>query len=453
MKYDINIFRAYDVRGKYGEDLNEDIAFQIGRAFCTFLGMGSNIAVGRDLRPSSESLFKNLVSGILESGCNVMDLGIVPSPLVYFGVKHLKLNAGVMVTASHLPPEWNGFKFCDFRGITLFQDNGLDKIKNIFLERKFLLSKKGNYKKYINIVRDYLEIIMKNIKITKKFRIVLDYGNSVAAFVVPELMKKLGMEIQEINEKLYVNIPNRGSELTEESLEELKNKVIEINADLGIAYDGDGDRVAFVDENGKIYTTGNILIPIFAEHILKSHQGGKIVFDVTCSSAVYDYIKSLGGIPIVTRVGHSYIANAVFENDALMGGQYSGHICFSEFECSDDAIYSSLKMLEILSSTDKRLSDLVSKIPLYETTRIKEIECADQTKFLIIEKVAKIAKNRGYKIVQIDGVKIVTDDGWVLIRASNTSPIIRVNAEGKSAYYAMKMQELGENLVKEAINQ
>jgi phosphomannomutase/phosphoglucomutase len=445
------IFRAYDIRGVYGKDLNEELANIIGKAYCSFLGNYSTVGVGRDVRQSSKSLSDAVISGLVDCGCNVIDFGTVPSPLVYFGVRHLNLNGGLMVTASHLPPEWNGFKFCDSNGILFSEGTGLEKIKKIVLDNNFLKLEKGKYKGYKEISKVYLNYILRNINISKKLKIVIDYGNSVTANIVPHILKSIGMEIYNINESLDVKVPNRSSELKDESLQDLRKKVLETNADIGIAYDGDGDRVAFVDDKGNIYNSGNILIPIFAEHILKNNPGGKIVFDITCSSAVYDYVKSLGGEPIVTRVGHTYVANAVIENRALMGGQYSGHLCFIENNCLDDAIYASIKMLEILSSNNMKLSELTKKIPKYPVTGITEIRCDDSNKFSVINKVADLAKSLNFQIITIDGVKIIAESGWVLIRASNTSPIIRINAEGKTIEDAIKMQKIGENLVKEVM--
>ncbi|MEM3431584.1 MAG: phosphomannomutase/phosphoglucomutase [Candidatus Micrarchaeia archaeon] len=448
-----NIFRAYDIRGIYGTDLDDHIAVKIGKAYCAYMGKGCNIAIGRDVRVSSNTLSDAVISGIRASGCNVIDIGTVPSPVLYYSVRHLKLDGGVMVTASHLPPEWNGFKFCDAEGITLSEQKGIQDIKNFFLKDRFFTVEQGQYMRNNEIRQHYVTEILNKVQVSKMHKVVFDYGNSVTAVIMPEIIKKLGIQAYEINKEYGTKVSGRVSELTDESLKTLSETVLNLNADLGIAYDGDGDRVAFVDENGKIYSSGNILIPVFAEYILKKHKKGRIVIDITCSSAVSDYIKHLGGETIVTRVGHSFVANEVLKNRALMGGQYSGHMCFADWDCLDDAIYSSLKMLEILTATEMKLSELISKIPVYPTTKMKDLPCPDNLKFSVIKKVTDIARHKKYEVVTIDGVKIVTETGWVLIRASNTAPIIRVNAEGKSIEQATMLQSLGEKLVEEVMNQ
>ncbi|MCL4400599.1 phosphomannomutase/phosphoglucomutase [Candidatus Parvarchaeota archaeon] len=445
-----DVFRAYDVRGIYGKDLNEEIAENIGKAFGTSLGDGSKVGVARDVRLSSDSLHAALIKGLLYTGCTVVDFGLSPTPLLYFGTWWNKLAGGVMITASHLPPEWNGFKLSDKTGLTLSEGTGLERIREIFSSGKFIKGVKGGIT-HVDPSQDYVNYVSSKVNIKKGLKIVFDFANSVTSLVVPSILTKFKEEGIFINKELDGTFPNRASEPSEESLQGLRKKVITENADLGIGYDCDGDRVAFVDEKGRIFASGNITIPLLAKYALMVHPGRKIIQDVTCSSAVSDYIKKLGGEPVVVRVGHSYCAYEVLKQHALLGGQYSGHLAFPDMNCADDAIFGSLKILEAMTVSGKRLSELVDEIPIYFTSKMKEIACADTKKFIVINKITKKAKSMPYKLIDIDGVLLYNDDGRVLVRASNTSPIIRVNAEGKTKEKCDKFQVLGETLVSKEV--
>lgn len=447
-----NIFRAYDIRGIYGKDLNESVARQIGRAYGTYLGGQGKVALGRDIRESSEALSGSIGDGIIQSGVDLVDIGIVPSPVLYFTVRNKGLRGGIMTTGSHLPPEWNGFKICDNEGIVISEDMGLEDIKEVFLEGKNPSIYAGKKSRTSSAINDYIEYITSLVSICRTIKITMDYGNSVTAMVVPKLLRKVGVEPNEISKELNSANPDRDSEPSEESLSNLKEAVLANGSELGIAYDGDGDRVAFVDETGKAQWSGNTTIPIFAEYYLDKENRGKVVFDVTCSSAVANYIRSLGGEPVEIRVGSGFCAEMVRKSGALFGGQYSGHTSFPEMGCTDDAIFASLKMLEIISQ-GVSLSTLVSKIPVYPVTAVKNIECSDALKSSVVEKVIRHAAASGYDVVKLDGAKIYdrNSGAWVLVRTSNTSPLIRVNGEGKTYAEAVRMQNLGEKMVQEAM--
>ncbi len=448
-----NIFRAYDIRGVYGIDLDESIAFQIGEAYGQFLSGKANIAVGRDIRESSKKILDSLIEGLIKMGINVIDIGIVPSPVLYFTVKNLGLDGGVMTTASHLPPNWNGFKICDKEGIVRSQENGLDNLKHIYLSQNFSIRSLGNRTQYLRARDDYISYIKNLVSINPSLKVTVDYGNSVTALVVPDLLRKIGLSPIEISKELKPLHPDRDSEPSDTSLSNLKQAVLRNKSDIGIAYDGDGDRVAFVDEIGNIIWSGNKIIPILAKYYLKSAEKGKVVYDTTCSEAVGDFIRSLGGEGIEIRVGSGYCAERVKESGALFGGQYSGHTSFPEMGCIDDAIFASMKMLEIISR-ESTLSALASQIPEYSSTKLTNISCKDNIKFSVVTEVAKRAKTAGYYVVELDGAKIYdkASRSWVLVRASNTTPLIRINAEGRTNDDAVKMQSYGEMLVKEVIN-
>ncbi len=443
-----NAFRAYDIRGVYGEDLDEEVAERTGKAVGTMLGRGKTVGIARDVRLSSDSLHDALVAGLLSTGCSVVDFGKVPTPLLYFGTWYNKLDGGVMVTASHLPPEWNGFKISGKSGVLLSDGTGLEIVKEIFFRGEFNEHEGGGVV-YKDVIEDYINYVATKTTTNTKFKIIFDFGNSVTSLVLPGIMKKLGHEAYGINEELDGTFPNRTSEPTEEALQNLKKKVLEEGADIGIGYDADGDRVAFVDEKGRISASGNITIPLLAKYFLRDNNGGKIVYDVTCSSSVGDYIRKLGGEPVIVRVGHSYCATEVMKQQALFGGQYSGHTAFPEVNCADDAIFGSLKILEVMSAYGKRMSELTEDIPTYFISKLEEIKCNDSVKFGIVGRIKKKAGSMPYKLIDIDGVLLANEDGQVLIRASNTSPVIRVNAEGKTEESRDFFQKLGKRLVKE----
>ncbi len=446
------IFRAYDVRGIYGKDLDDEAAELIGKAVGTYAGQGKYVAVGRDVRLSSDALHKKVVDGLISTGCNVIDFGVIPTPLLYFGVNEENLAGGIMITASHLPPEWNGFKIVKEKGFILSEGTGLEDIHNIFSKRSFNTSvKQGNVSEH-KIIDKYIDFCLKKVKIDRSIKVVLDYANSVTALVAGNLMEKLGLTVYEINKELDGTFPNRASEPSEESLQGLKKSVMENHADIGIGYDGDGDRVAFVDETGRIFASGNITIPILAKYLIQKNGPGKVVLDVTCSAAAVDYIKQLGGEPIVVRTGHSYCVKAVLDNKALLGGQFSGHMALPEANCADDAIFASLVLLEALSLSSLPLSKLVDVIPTYYTTKMELVECADSDKFNVIEGIKEKAEKYSYNKLDIDGIKLFSDEGNVLIRASNTSPYIRISAEGKTTEVAEKFHKIGQELVKEAMS-
>ena len=446
-----SIFRSYDVRGIFKKELTVDKAERIGRSYGRYIGSGTNVGVAIDTRPSSEKLKKHLITGIISEGCNVIDLGVVPTPLLYFSIKNLKLDGGVMVTASHLPPKWNGFKFCDANGLLVFEKNGLADIKILYDKNEKRINKLGKITEYKNTFQDYEKAIVPMIKTRRRLKVVIDYGNGAASLVVPKLLDELDFKRIDLNRKLNAAKKNIDYEPSETSLNRLRTAVIDNKADIGIAFDGDGDRLVFVDEKGDISSNGNTTLQLFSKYYLDLYRCGKVVFDVTCSSAVSDYVKKLGGTPIVSHVGVGYCTQAAIKNGAIFYGEYSGHIGLPEMSLRDDAIFAGLKLLQMVSSSGSSLSSMLSALPKYFESEKIEIPCKDTLKFNIIKRIKNLAKEQGFRFTDIDGVKILKNEGWVLIRASNTSPIIRINAEGKTGKNASEMQRLGKNLINQAI--
>ncbi len=444
-------FRSGDIRGVYGKDLNEDTAKNIGKAYGTFIG-GRDVFVGRDFRTSSKSLSKSLIDGLISVGCNVIDLGEVTSPVLYFAVAKNGNNGGIMVTASHNPPEWNGFKLCNQDGSLIVEGFGMENVFEIFASGKFLNNGKiGNVSSNVKIIDEYIDFVSGKIKANKKLKIVIDTGNGTGVLVAPKIFTKLGHEIILINEQPDGTFPSRPSDPKNGHLTKLKEEVLKNNADFGVAYDGDADRIGVIDESGDFIGNGNVMIMIFSKMYLESNPGSKIVFDICCSSAVEEYIRTNGGIPLVNRVGHGHIVNRMIKENAIFGGEFSNHLYFSDMFNFDDAVYASMKISELLSGTQMKLSDIVSLLPKYPNTDIFEIKCSDHLKFNVVDAVKNKIKKNGMKTLDIDGVKVFSDNGWALIRASNTQPVIKINAESNTYEDANRILENHAKIVQEEV--
>jgi len=430
-KFDFDsIFRAYDIRGVFGDDLTEEVATRIGAAFATFLGEDKEVLVARDVRLSGEKLRKALVSGLL-SGCDATDIGIVPTPLLYFALNRLQKYAGIMITASHNPPEWNGFKAFSRKGSIYGKD--MEKVKQIAKEVDFerLGEKRGKLRSYKRTIQEYMDFVANKIEIRRKLKVVADTANGTCGLVAPTLFKRLGCKILTLNQNPDGTFPAHLPEPKEETLSELKREVIRKKADFGVGYDGDGDRAVFVDETGNVIP-GDLTLLVFAEDVLQKTEGAKIVYELSCSMAVEEYVKELGGIPIVERVGHTFIMDRMIEENALFGGEKSSHFYFSECNGVDDGVFASLRMAEILSKSNEKLSESIDFLPKYPSIYEKNFECPDNLKFVLIEKLRSKFKDYGLTILDMDGVKLLEKDGWVLLRPSNTEPIIRLSAEAKT---------------------
>ena len=442
-----HMFRAYDIRGVYGEDLTTEIAEIIGKAFGTYIGSGKKLAVSRDVRIGSEQLKNAVLKGLVSSGSEVVDFGMTTTPMFYFAVAHQNKDGGVMVTASHNPREWNGLKLCRENGIIVGQGSGMEEIEAIIADKKFTEARvKGKIEPYTGIVEEYANFVLSKIVLKKKLKVVLDTCNSVPGIVAPMLFRKIGCEVEVINERLDGTFPSRSPEPTEDSLQPLAKAVKGSNADLGIGYDGDGDRAVFVDDMGRVLT-GDFTSIIFAQAIItKSNE--KVVFDVTCSSALEKAIKAKGGVPIIERVGPPFIMDRMLRENAVLGGERSGHFYFPEIYGLDDGTFASLKMAEILSKADVPLSKMVDQIPKFYSSTVN-VPFSDEYKFSVIQRVKAEFSRKGFLIIDIDGVKAQDNEGWVLLRPSNTEPLIRIFAEGKTQNKLAQMLELAKIMLKE----
>jgi len=441
-----HIFRAYDIRGVYGRDLTPKIVEQIAMGFGTYIGgAGKNLAVGRDVRLSGEELKRAVVKGLVSVGCNVMDLGLVTTPILYWAIAHLNKHGGVMVTASHNPPEWNGLKLCREKGLIVGQGFGMEELKEVVKNKKFAKpAALGTTETYGTIINEYSQFILNKIRLDRKLRVVLDTGNGTSGIIAPKLFRQLGCEVTVLNEDLDGRFPSHSPEPTPEALQELRVEVKKNGADFGVGYDGDGDRSVFVDDKGRILT-GDVVSIIFAKAFIKK-AGTKVVYDVSCSLGVEESIKASGGVPVVEKVGRPFMMERVLRENAVFGGERSGHFYFSDIYGIDDGTYASLKMTEIISKSGETLSQMVDAMPKYYSSTVN-IACPDEHKFKVTERTKEFFEKLGFKIILIDGVKAYDDEGWVLMRPSNTEPLIRVFVEGKTKGKHEKLLSLAKRVL------
>lgn len=440
-KIDPYIFRAYDIRGIYPTQINEEFAYKLGRSFATF--NPGKIVVGRDCRIGGESLKRELVKGLTESGAEVIDIGIVPTPLVIFSIGYYNFDGGISITASHNPKEHQGFLFYNKKGVGIGRENGLEKIKELILSEKFKESR-GLVKEKA-VLEDYINFISKKITIreTNK-KIVIDCGNGVISTALFGLLDRFNIKYYPLFCELDGNFPNREPEPKEENLQDLQKKVIAQKADCGFAYDVDADRVVGVDERGKVLNPTqffSILIKSYLED-----KGGKIVRDSLSSSAIDEITKYYKGLPIGCRVGHVFIQKKLLDSQAVIGGEISGHYFFKEIFGSDDAAFATLKVLEYLEKKKIKLSEAYKDVPNYYFNSMR-VETREKDKFKFIEDL-KIKFMQKYELDCLDGLKIIFKDSWVLFRASNTEAKISIAYESKTENEFKKLEKFVYKIVK-----
>jgi len=425
-----HIFRAYDIRGIFGKDLTEEVATRIGAAFAKFVE-GRTVVVGRDVRISGEKLRDALISGLV-TRCDITDVGVVPTPLLYFAASRLRKDAGIMVTASHNPPQWNGFKAFRGNGGSIYGKD-METVREYAkaVDPKKLGEKRGKAASHEGIIGEYQDFVQGKIRLGRKLSVVADTANGTCGLVAPALFERLGCDVLTLNQKPDGTFPAHLPVPKPETLGELMKEVVRRKADFGVGYDGDGDRAVFIDEKGNLIP-GDLTLLIFAKDVLQKHLGGKVVYELSCSMAVEEYVKKLGGIPLVERVGHTFIMDKMISEKALLGGEKSSHFYFADVYGMDDGVFASMKMAEILSKSDEKLSEMVASLPQYPSVYEKNFECPDKQKFMVIENVRSQFKRYGLKTLNIDGVKLIEEDGWVILRASNTEPVIRISAEAKT---------------------
>ncbi|MBL8029338.1 MAG: phosphomannomutase/phosphoglucomutase [Fibrobacteres bacterium] len=425
------IFREYDIRGLVDKDLNDETVRLIGRGYSAYLaGKGvKTLSVGGDVRLSSGRYMDILAQAAVDSGLNVIKLGYVPTPLSYYSLYKLDVGGSIMVTGSHNPADFNGFKL----GLdhTTIYGQEIKKVLEIIQAEKFV-NGKGTVTEH-NIIPEYEAMVLEKFKFKRKVKVVVDAGNGTAALFVPALLRKAGVEVVELFCEVDGRFPNHHPDPTvEKNLKDLKAKVAETGADAGIAFDGDSDRIGVVDNNGKVIW-GDYLLLLYTLDMLKSKPGASVIYEVKCSQALEEEITKAGGVPVMWKTGHSLLKAKMKETGALLAGEMSGHMFFADrYFGYDDAVYAAFRLIEIMANTTEKLSSMVEKLPSYVSTPEMRLECAsDADKFNITEKAVKYFQGVN-KTITIDGVRILFGDGWGLIRSSNTQPILVLRFEAKN---------------------
>jgi len=436
-----NLFREYDIRGRVPEELNQETAYRLGQCFGAYYrGFGAKrISLGRDCRLSSPELRLGVLEGMMDAGMDVKDLGMVPTPLLYFSLHHLDVDGGIQITGSHNPPEYNGFKIC--LGKTTIYGGEIQKLRKIGESGSFPKGK-GSVEAR-DVVQPYREEVLKRIRCGQEARkVVLDAGNGVAGLVAPELYARMGVEV----EKLFCEpdglFPNHHPDPTlPENLRHLVQRVSDTSADLGIAFDGDADRIGVVDRRGKVLW-GDQLMIIFSRDLLKRHPGAKIIGEVKCSQVLYEDIRKNGGVPIMWKAGHSLIKAKMKEEGALLAGEMSGHLFFAErYFGYDDAIYAGARLLEILTSENRELDELLAGVPSLVSTPEIRMDCPDDEKFQIVSDLTSEFKKE-YQVIDVDGARVAFENGWGLIRASNTQPVLVLRFEAEDQKTLQEIQKI-----------
>lgn len=449
---DTSVLRENDIRGVYGKNITEELATRIGTAFGNYLNdIGKKeCVIGYDNRVSGEKLVENLMRGLVNTGINIKFLGMVTTPILNYATISLNIEAGVMVTASHNPANENGFK--------LFGENFLH-LKRIELEKvyEYIKNPKNTQSKgtieYVNINNSYINMLETYIlKGNRHLKVAIDTGNGTTSLFIKDIISKFDIE------PIYLNIESDGrfpvhnpDPNNEKNLEELKNIVIKENCDFGIAYDGDGDRVGIVDELGNTIESDK-LIAIFSRNIIPKTLNKKVLLDVKCSNALVEDVKKLGAEPIMVKNGSAFIETELSTRDILIGGEYSGHIFFRDkFYGFDDGIYASLRLYEILSNTNKKCSELLEGYTHYFNTPEIKVKTTDDKKWDIVNNVKEYVISKGYEYLDIDGVRVIFEDGWALIRCSNTGPNLTMRFEAKTEGRLLEIRNEFENLINKLV--
>jgi len=429
------MFREYDLRGREADDeLNNKSMYFIGKGFGTFLKKRSitKAVVGHDARGTSVSFHKNVIKGLTECGINIIDIGTITTPMGYWAQYYLKVKGLVTVTASHNPVGWNGVKLGSDFSYTLLTKE-LQEVYDIIKDEKFITGTKTEKIRKENIEKPYIKDLLSRVRITKKFKILINTGNGTAGPVHTQLFKETGCEVVEHFTNVDPAYPNYtpnpdGTAMMEDTGKQtVKNK-----CDFGLAFDGDGDRLGLVDEKGNIIWPDRYII-LLSRLVLSKHPGAKIVFDVKVSEALPEDIKAHGGIPIMWKTGHSYIKAKLAEEKAAMAGEMSGHIFFvDDFYGFDDGAFAALKLLEYLSTQNKPLSQIVASTPYYVSTPTIQVKTTDEDKYKVVEELTKEFKKDGHKVVDINGARVYMEDGWGLVRASSNTPTLVLRFESKT---------------------
>jgi phosphomannomutase/phosphomannomutase/phosphoglucomutase len=427
------MFRQYDIRGRAGTELTDLAVKAIASAFAAYVieAGRKKVIVGRDNRFSSAGFRNIVVEALLKSGLDVIDIGELITPMFYFAARHLNVDAGMMITASHNPGYDNGFKL--LLGTSTIYGKDIQRLAQMAEEGAGVTAEKSGKLEEINIVEDYVADIKGRISLgPRKLKVVADCGNGTAGFIAPRLLREVGCEVVELYCESDPNFPNHHPDPVKvENCQDLIKVVQAQKADLGIGFDGDGDRLGVVAPNGEIIW-GDTMMILYWREILAKHPGADCIVEVKCSQALIDEIVRLGGKPMIYKTGHSLIKAKMKEIGAIFTGEMSGHMFFAdEYYGYDDAIYAAARLLRILSNSDKGITELLADVPVYHATPELRVKSSDAEKFVIVEKVLRHFRAL-YKVIDIDGARIIFPGGWGLVRASNTGPELIVRCEGKT---------------------
>lgn len=448
---DPGIFREYDIRGVAGRDILDEDVVNIGKAYGSLLKNQNrnNISVGRDCRLTSQKFAQLFIDGIISTGCNVIDIGTCPTPVLYFSIQHLNLGGGAMVTASHNPPEYNGFKLLS--GTDSIHSQGLQDIRIIIENQEFVQGSGKVSKK--DVITPYKEYIVNNINIKNPIKIGIDSGNGTGGITALPVLKDLGCEVYDIYCDMDGRFPNHEADPTQKkNMLDLIELVKEKNLDLGVGYDGDADRIGVVDKNGELIY-GDQLMVVYAREILERDPGATFISEVKCSMVMYDDIKKHGGNAIMWKTGHSLIKKKMKEKNAALAGEMSGHMFFKDrYLGFDDALYATCRLLEIMADTGQGVDELIQDLPRTFTTPELRVECPDEIKFKAVDKIVAHFKAK-QDIIDIDGLRALYDDGWGLVRASNTQPALVLRFEALSEKRLHEIQNEIESVLKEIIKE
>jgi len=445
------VFREYDIRGIVQDDFDDEFVVHLGRAYATILIEAGrhNITLGRDCRLSSDMLRERLLEGLLPAGINVTDVGVVPTPLLYFSMRHWQMDGGAMITGSHNAAEYNGFKL-GVGPTTIFGEE-IQRVRRIIKTRAFKATGAKGSLTHRPVLPDYREYLKRNIKVMPGMKVAVDGGNGCGGAVAAPLMREMGLETVELYIEMDGRFPHHHPDPTvEENMRDLQAAVKKSGALVGIAYDGDADRIGAVDENQRI-VWGDELMVVFSRAILKERPGAAIIGDVKCSRRLYDDIAHHGGRPIMWKTGHSLIKSKLKQENAALAGEMSGHMFFNDrYYGFDDAIYASLRLLEIIGAEGRGLAALLADLPRTSFTPEIRLDCPDDRKFEVVRKAADYFR-RHYETVDIDGARVTFPGGWGLVRASNTQPALVMRFEARDdrtlteirSIFERKLRELG----------
>ena len=454
MKVNKLMFREYDIRGIYGEDIDEEVSYLIGRAFAsklTKLGLNKTV-LAHDNRLSSPIIKENLLKGLVDSGITVYDLGLASTPMCYFATNYYNVNTSMMITASHNPKEYNGFKF-SYNGIHNAFGDQVREIYDIIESKDFV---DGQGKVISKDIRsEYIKLLTSNIKLGKrKIKVVYDCGNGTTSIIADDIFKQLNVEAIPLYNISDGSFPNHHPDpCVEENNKDLKDMVIKNKADLGVGFDGDGDRVGIIDEKGNMIDIDKYMI-IMWRYLYDKVNKKEGFFDVKCTKALEDELIKLGVKPVETRTGNSYTRKISHDGNYPLGGELSGHVYYRDkFPGYDDGIYAGIRIVERLSHTNEKLSELLNGINKYYSTKELKIQVEDSEKFKIIDKVKEYAISKNYNIVTLDGVKVKFDDGFALVRASNTGPNITMRYEGSTKIRLKEIEDEFNNVVDKIIKE